>query len=202
MCFKYLCSFSFDFVFLSVVDPDPHDLALLDPDLYSYLECGYGSGSSSKDFDQKGFSLPMMQVCFMTYYLLEVYLPCKIQNFMTAKPDQDPRWNSWKIFLVKVLSINMSLLRLEFLSGFLPSFFRSTKCYSWYDSSFLVPGFFLYGFLKPELRKVFCKSRRACEWHVAKDLSFCQTDDQEFHLWIRNRPQCGSTTLVLSNLPA
>ncbi len=29
------------------------------------------------------------------------------------------------------LGIYSRLLRLEFLSGFLPSLFRSTKCYSW-----------------------------------------------------------------------
>jgi hypothetical protein len=33
-------------------------------------------------------------------------------------------------FQSRFLGINSSLFKLEFLSGFLPSFFRSTKCYS------------------------------------------------------------------------
>jgi hypothetical protein len=45
-------------------------------------------------------------------------------------------------FLSRFLGINSSLFRLEFLSGFLPSFFRSTKCYSLIDSSFLVSHIF------------------------------------------------------------
>jgi hypothetical protein len=52
MCIQYLCPF--DIVFSSGGDLDSHDLALLDPDLDSYLECGYGSGCSSKEVDQKG----------------------------------------------------------------------------------------------------------------------------------------------------
>jgi hypothetical protein len=59
------------------------------------------------------------------------------------------RWNSSTTFLVEFLGINSSLLRLEFLSDFLPSFFRSMKCYSWIDSSFLISQNFLKGFLKP-----------------------------------------------------
>ncbi len=38
-------------------------------------------------------------------------------------------------FQSRFLGIHSSLLRLEFLSGFLTPFFRSTKCYSWTDSS-------------------------------------------------------------------
>jgi hypothetical protein len=41
-------------------------------------------------------------------------------------------------YLSRFLGINSSLLRLKSLSGFLPSFFLSTKCYSGIDSSFLV----------------------------------------------------------------
>jgi hypothetical protein len=54
MCFKYLCPF--DIVFSSGGNSDTHNLALLDPDLYSYWESGYGSGFRSKEVDQKGFS--------------------------------------------------------------------------------------------------------------------------------------------------
>ncbi len=50
----------------------------------------------------------------------------------------------------RFLGINSRLLRLEFLSCFLPTLFRSTKSYSWLDSSFLVSRIFLYGFFKPE----------------------------------------------------
>jgi hypothetical protein len=32
-------------------------------------------------------------------------------------------------FQMRFLGVNLSLLKLEFLSGFLPSFFRFTKCY-------------------------------------------------------------------------
>ncbi len=54
------------------------------------------------------------------------------------------RWNSWTAFLVEVLVTISSLLRLRFLSGFPPSFIRSTKCYSsWIESSFLVSRIFL-----------------------------------------------------------
>jgi hypothetical protein len=45
--------------------------------------------------------------------------------------------------------INSSLLRLEFLSGFLPSSLLSTKCYPWIDSRFFC------AFLKPDYRLVF-----------------------------------------------
>jgi hypothetical protein len=61
-------------------------------------------------------------------------------------------------FYSRFLGINSSLLRLEFLSSFLPSFFLSTKCYSQIDSVFL-----FCRFLKPELKWV---------WHEIFDLSF------------------------------
>jgi hypothetical protein len=48
-----------------------------------------------------------------------------------------------QLFLSRFLDINSSLLRLECLSAFQPSFFLSTKCYSWIDSSFLVSRTFL-----------------------------------------------------------
>ncbi len=52
-------------------------------------------------------------------------------------------------FWSRFLDINCSLLGLEFLSGFLPSLFRSTKYISWIDSSFKgfggrMPLFFVY----------------------------------------------------------
>jgi hypothetical protein len=56
--------------------------------------------------------------------------------------------------------VHLSLLRLEFLSGFLPSFFRFTNCYSWIDLSFLVLWIFSYGFLKSELNMFLCKIRQ------------------------------------------
>jgi hypothetical protein len=45
-------------------------------------------------------------------------------------------------FQSRFLGINSSLLRIECFSGFLSSFFRSTKCYSWIDLSFLVSWIF------------------------------------------------------------
>ncbi len=48
--------------------------------------------------------------------------------------------------LSRFLGINSSLLRCEFLSGFLPSFFLSTKRCSQRDSSFLFRGFFCMHF--------------------------------------------------------
>ena len=68
----------------------------------------------------------------------------------------------WTAFLSRFLGINSSLLRLEVLYGFLPSFFRSTKWYSWIDSSFLVSWIFLQGSLKPEKSMVFFKKTRVC----------------------------------------
>jgi hypothetical protein len=50
------------------------------------------------------------------------------------------RWNFWKAFLLKVLLVNSSLLRLEFLSRFLPSFSPSTRWHSRKDLSTGVPG--------------------------------------------------------------
>jgi hypothetical protein len=44
-------------------------------------------------------------------------------------------------FLSRFLGLNSNLLRLEFLSGFLPSS-HYTKCYLWIDSSFLVSWIF------------------------------------------------------------
>ncbi len=73
------------------------------------------------------------------------------------------RWNSWTAFLSRFLGINSSLFRLEFLSGFLPSFFRSTKCSSGIDSSFLFRGIFE----KPEKCMVFCKiSQQKGLWKI------------------------------------
>ncbi len=51
-------------------------------------------------------------------------------------------------FQSKFICIISSLLRLEFLSGFLPAYFYSTKCYSWQDSDLsfclvLYPHFFI-----------------------------------------------------------
>jgi hypothetical protein len=57
------------------------------------------------------------------------------------------------------------ILSRGFLSGFLPSFFRSTKCYSYIDSSFLVSRIFLSRILKPKMNMIFFKaaSRRDCK---------------------------------------
>ncbi len=41
------------------------------------------------------------------------------------------KWNSWTAFLVEVSVHNSIIRRLEFLSGFLPSFFRSTNAMKW-----------------------------------------------------------------------
>jgi hypothetical protein len=49
-------------------------------------------------------------------------------------------------FYSRFLGINFSLLGLEFLSGFLPSFFCLTKCFPWIDSIFLVSDFFCMEF--------------------------------------------------------
>ncbi len=48
-----------------------------------------------------------------------------------------PRWNSWAAYLAEV-----SGHKLEFLSGFLRSFFHSTEFCSWIDSGFLVSRIF------------------------------------------------------------
>ncbi len=63
-----------------------------------------------------------------------------------SNPDPDPQ--PW------FLGINSSLLDLEFLSGFLPSFFRSTKCYPWTDSSFLASWIFVRIFKTRKVIKV------------------------------------------------
>ncbi len=52
------------------------------------------------------------------------------------------RLNSWSAFLVRLLIKNTNLLRLELLSGSLPSIFLSTKCYLRIDSSFLFRRYF------------------------------------------------------------
>ncbi len=46
---------------------------------------------------------------------------------------RSPRWSA--------ASQSPASTELEFLNGFLPSFFHSTKCYSWRDSVFLFRGF-------------------------------------------------------------
>ncbi len=60
-------------------------------------------------------------------------------------------------FQSRFLGINLGLLSLQFLSCFLLSFFHSTKCYSWIDSSFPVSRNFKtreeYDFLKIRLKK-------------------------------------------------
>ncbi len=52
------------------------------------------------------------------------------------------------VFLIGIFSLgvwkNSNLPTLEFLSGFLPSFFLSTKCYSWKTRVFLFRRFFLH----------------------------------------------------------
>jgi hypothetical protein len=70
---------------------------------------------------------------------------------------REKRWNSWTAFLSRFPDINLSLLRIKFLSGFLLSFSRYKKCHSWIDSSFLVWRIFLYG-LKTRVEYV-CRSQ-------------------------------------------
>jgi hypothetical protein len=50
------------------------------------------------------------------------------------------RWNSLTAFLVEVSGAGF---KTQVFVGFLPSFFCSTECYSWIDSSFLVSQIFL-----------------------------------------------------------
>jgi hypothetical protein len=52
------------------------------------------------------------------------------------------------------------LLKIKFLSGFLPSIFRSIKGFSRIDSRFLVSRIFLEGFLKSERSMVFFNIRQ------------------------------------------
>ncbi len=51
-------------------------------------------------------------------------------------------------FLVEVSGNKLESSQTQVLSGFLPSFFLSTKCYSGIDSSFLVLRILLLVFLK------------------------------------------------------
>jgi hypothetical protein len=71
------------------------------------------------------------------------------------------RCNYWTAFLVE-----SSLLRLRFLSGFLPSFYRSTKFYSWKTRGFLLLIFLKYVYSMEQKTRV-----------------FCQINVQAFHLW-------------------
>ncbi len=57
------------------------------------------------------------------------------------------RWNSLTAFLVEVSG---QVSQTQVFVGFLPSFFCSTECYSWTDSSFLVSLIFFKGFLNPQ----------------------------------------------------
>ncbi len=61
------------------------------------------------------------------------------------------RWNSWTEFFFEVSRHKLSLLRLEFLSGFQPSYFLSAKCLAQIDSSFLVSRIFCTYFLNQSL---------------------------------------------------
>ncbi len=64
-------------------------------------------------------------------------------------------------FYKRFLGINSSLVRLEFLSGFLPSFFHSTKCTLFMSRlEFSCFANFFYGFVKPEKSMVLFKIRQ------------------------------------------
>ncbi len=86
---------------------------------------------------------------FLNYFLLLWVI------FALLDPDPDSEYGSGSTDSIEsgfnpdpqpwFMSINSCLLDLEFLSGFPPSFFRSTNCYSWIDSSF-APVFFFPGF--------------------------------------------------------
>jgi hypothetical protein len=81
-------------------------------------------------------------------HLKRTWLDCSALSSFPELTWVDLIWNSWTEFSVEVSGhINSSFLRLEFLSGFLPSFIPSTKCYSWKDSKFLVLRiFFVWNF--------------------------------------------------------
>ncbi len=98
------------------------------------------------------------------------------------------RWNSWTAFSVKVPGYKLESS--VFFSGFLPSFFPFTKCYSWIDSSlffreFLCKDFWEeYGFLWNPLVE------ETVECHGAKDSSLLVTwcpripsRDNKFWFW-------------------
>ncbi len=71
-------------------------------------------------------------VCRPTLWSQPVPRLGQVSQFQNHKINQ--RWNSWTAFYSRGF---LRLLRLEFLSGFLTTFFLSTKCYSCIDSSFL-----------------------------------------------------------------
>ncbi len=60
------------------------------------------------------------------------------------------QWNSWTTFLVEVSGHNIESSEIWVLSGFLPSFFLPTKCYSRIESSNLVYVDFFVCISKPE----------------------------------------------------
>jgi hypothetical protein len=66
------------------------------------------------------------------------------------------RWNSWTAFSVEVSGHKLESSQTPFLSGFLPSFFGFTKCYSRMTRVFLYRGF-LTDFLNQSKSMVFFK---------------------------------------------
>jgi hypothetical protein len=76
--------------------------------------------------------------------------PLRCLDYSKVSPEVE-FWNG--IFL----DINSSLLRLEFLFGFLPSFSVLQNAFQKQARIFLFRGFFVWIFLKPEKRMVFFK---------------------------------------------
>ncbi len=89
-------------------------------------------------------------------------------------------------FYSRFLGLDSSLLRLKFLSVFLPSSFISARCCPRIDSSFPVSWIFLWGILKPEKSLLSEKSasRKTMNSMEQKTLAFCQINVQEFLLWL------------------
>jgi hypothetical protein len=87
--------------------------------------------------------------CTLHYILILLYIFSVLYRYRIAW--RHLRWNFWTSILVEVSEHKLESL--SFFSGFLPSFFRSTKCYPCINSSFLVLriffNFFLQGCLKP-----------------------------------------------------
>ncbi len=76
-----------------------------------------------------------------------------------------PRCNSWAALLVEVSEHKLEASQTRIVTGFLPSFIRFAKCYSWTDSSFLVTRIFCKDY-KNQSRVWFSlksASRRNCE---------------------------------------
>jgi hypothetical protein len=105
--------------------------------------------------------LPCSRVWFLVSTAVSLFLSvltsvCNTRSLISvADPDPNPDpsdpnvfglpgsgYTKQRYFQSRFLDINTSLHRLEFLSGFLRSFFLYTKCYSRIDSNFLVSRIF------------------------------------------------------------